>query len=71
MVAKDKPTFNASHHVMTGTVLVILFVSSFSTINNSILPIRAVAAACFCSCNIFFKKISSLHTETFRLKIDK
>jgi glyoxylase-like metal-dependent hydrolase (beta-lactamase superfamily II) len=27
-----------------GTVLVILFVSSFSTINNSILPIRAVAA---------------------------
>ena len=30
---------------MIGTVLVILFVSSFSTINNSILPIRAVAAA--------------------------
>jgi glyoxylase-like metal-dependent hydrolase (beta-lactamase superfamily II) len=29
---------------MIGTVLVILFVSSFSTINNSILPIRAVAA---------------------------
>jgi glyoxylase-like metal-dependent hydrolase (beta-lactamase superfamily II) len=27
-----------------GTVLVILFVSSFSTINNSILPVRAVAA---------------------------
>ena len=27
-----------------GTVLVILFVLSFSTINNSILPIRAVAA---------------------------
>ena len=30
---------------MIGTVLVILFVSSFSTINNSILPIRAVTAA--------------------------
>ena len=30
---------------MIGTVLVILFVSSFSTINNSTLPIRAVAAA--------------------------
>ena len=30
---------------MIGTVSVILFVSSFSTINNSILPIRAVAAA--------------------------
>jgi glyoxylase-like metal-dependent hydrolase (beta-lactamase superfamily II) len=44
MVGKDKPTFHASHHVMIGTVLVILFVSSFSTINNSILPIRAVAA---------------------------
>jgi hypothetical protein len=29
---------------MIGTVLVILFVSSFITINNSILPIRAVAA---------------------------
>ncbi len=29
---------------MIGTVLMILFVSSFSTINNSILPIRAVAA---------------------------
>ena len=28
---------------MIGTVSVILFVSSFSTINNSILPIRAVA----------------------------
>ncbi|MFL6460187.1 MAG: hypothetical protein ACJ71J_04460 [Nitrososphaeraceae archaeon] len=27
-----------------GTILVILFISSFSTINNSILPIRAVAA---------------------------
>jgi glyoxylase-like metal-dependent hydrolase (beta-lactamase superfamily II) len=27
-----------------GTLLVILFVSSFSTINNSILPVRAVAA---------------------------
>ena len=45
MVGKDKPTFHASsHHVMIGTVLVILFVSSFSTINKSILPIRAVAA---------------------------
>jgi glyoxylase-like metal-dependent hydrolase (beta-lactamase superfamily II) len=29
---------------MIGTVLGILFVSSFSTINNSILPIRAIAA---------------------------
>jgi glyoxylase-like metal-dependent hydrolase (beta-lactamase superfamily II) len=45
MVGKDKPTFHASsHHVMIGTVLVILFVSSFSTINNSILSIGAVAA---------------------------
>jgi hypothetical protein len=45
MVGKHKPTFHASsHHVMIGTVLGILFVSSFSTINNSILPIRAIAA---------------------------
>src|SRR4029450_7856520 len=29
---------------MIGTALVILFVSSFSTINNSILPIKAVTA---------------------------
>ena len=42
---KDKPNFHtSSHHVMIGTVLVILFVSSFSTINNSILPIKAVTA---------------------------
>jgi glyoxylase-like metal-dependent hydrolase (beta-lactamase superfamily II) len=45
MLGKDKPTFHASsHHMMIGTILVILFVSSFSTINNSIPPIRAVAA---------------------------
>ena len=46
MVGKDEPTFHhpSSHHVMIGTVLVILFVSSFSTINDSILPIGAVAA---------------------------
>ena len=45
MVGNDKLTFHASsHHVMIGTVLVILFVSSFSTINNSIPPIRAIAA---------------------------
>jgi hypothetical protein len=45
MVGKDKLTFHASsYYVMIGTVLVILFVSSFSTINNSIPPIRAIAA---------------------------
>jgi glyoxylase-like metal-dependent hydrolase (beta-lactamase superfamily II) len=45
MVGKNKPKFQtSSHHVMIGTVLVILFLSSFSTINNSILPLRAIAA---------------------------